>query len=426
MQSTKRSKQVFMKKNPVAVVLGGIVPHIPLICDLKERGYYTVVVDYYENPPAAQYADEHIRESTLNQKKVLEIAQAYHAGLVTGLCVDQANVTFCYVSEKLNLPMPYSYETALDVTDKSRMKKIMKRAKIPTSAFIVTDCEEHIDWETLQFPLVVKPVDNNGSKGVKKVVSARQLKEAVSYAISISRAKKAIVEEFNDGQEIQIDCFVKDHKAHVIMMKKRLKIAGRQGDAMQAFGSIVPAGISKGAERNIQKIADEIVQAFHLNNTPFFIQAIVSGEAVSVLEFAPRIGGTTSFVMIKMATGFDILKTSLAVLLGDDQSIVYHKPDRYTSTIIFYAYHGIFKCVENYKEIMRKNMVEEFYVTAMEGMEFGRDMDSRNRVGSFIVTADTKEDLIEKAHAVLDMIKVCDIVGNDIMRRDLYPSIDML
>lgn len=415
-----------MRKKPVAVILGGIVPHIPLIRDLKERGYYTVVVDYYEKPPAGKYADEHIRESTLDKEKVLEIAKAYHASLVTGLCVDQANVTFCYVSEKLNLPRPYSYETALNVTDKSRMKKIMKRDGIPTSAFIVTDCAEHLNWETLRFPLVVKPVDNNGSKGVKKIASAGQLNAAVSYAISISRAKKVIVEEFNDGQEIQIDCFVKDHKAHVIMMKKRLKIAERQGDAMQAFGSIVPAGISKAVEHKIQKIADEIVQSFRLNNTPFFIQAIVNNEEVSVLEFAPRIGGTTSFVMIKMVSGFDILKTSLATLLGDDQRIAYHKPNRYTSTIIFYAYHGIFQHVGNYEEVMRKNMVDEFYITAIEGMEFGYDMDSRNRVGSFIITADTKEDLIKKAHNVLDTIKVYDIAGNDIMRRDLYPSMDML
>src|SRR5690625_7026948 len=86
-------------------------------------------VDYYENPPPKESADKHIQESTLDREKVLEIARKYQAALVISACVDQANVTACYVAEKMDLPRPYSYDTALSVSIKANMKKMMRDRK---------------------------------------------------------------------------------------------------------------------------------------------------------------------------------------------------------------------------------------------------------------------------------------------------------
>ena len=107
-----------LHNKPVAVVLGGTFPHITLVENLRQRGYYTILVDYYDNPPAKASADEHLQESTLDKKKVLDIARSRNAELVISACIDQANVTACYVADKLGLPAPYSYETALRVTNK--------------------------------------------------------------------------------------------------------------------------------------------------------------------------------------------------------------------------------------------------------------------------------------------------------------------
>ncbi|MBO4909063.1 MAG: hypothetical protein J5476_07260 [Lachnospiraceae bacterium] len=122
-----------------ALILGGTAPHKELIEKLKKRGYHTILVDYFENPPAKEVADEHIMISTLDKEAVLETAKKLNADLVISTCVDQANAVCCYVAEKLGLPIPYSYETALDMTDKSRMKKIMKEHDIPTSDYLVLD-----------------------------------------------------------------------------------------------------------------------------------------------------------------------------------------------------------------------------------------------------------------------------------------------
>ena len=93
---------------PVALVLGGTVPHIELIRQLKDRGFYTILVDYLENPPARPYADLHLRESTLDDDKVYQLSVENHAELVIATCIDHANTTCCHVLEMMGKHAPYS------------------------------------------------------------------------------------------------------------------------------------------------------------------------------------------------------------------------------------------------------------------------------------------------------------------------------
>ena len=226
---------------PVAVVLGGTSPHIELIKQLKERGYYTVLIDYLAAPPGAGYADEHIRESTLDQEKVLEIAKQKKAALVISTCIDQANSTCCYVAEHLGLPKPYSYETSLNVTDKGRMKVIMSEHDIPTSPFIVVSDIAKIDWSKIRFPAVVKPVDCNSSKGVFRADSREEILRYTAEDMQLSRTGQAIIEEFNIGYEIQIDCFAGQDSAKVIMSRRKKSIRTGTGMVLQSTGSVIPA-----------------------------------------------------------------------------------------------------------------------------------------------------------------------------------------
>ena len=163
-----------MKK---AIVLGGTLPHVTLIKKLKERGYEVILVDYLDKPYAKPYADKHIKASTLDVDAVVEVAKNEKANLVISTCIDQANATACYVSEKLGLPHPYSYETALAVTDKLKMKDIMIKNNIPTSHFMRINCADQKGLERLKFPLIVKPVDCNSSKGVRKIENCEEKKQ---------------------------------------------------------------------------------------------------------------------------------------------------------------------------------------------------------------------------------------------------------
>ena len=133
-----------MNNKPIAIVLGGANPHKALIQNLKDRGYYTILMDFAENPVAKSVVDKHIRESALDTDKILEIASTLKADVVISTCGDQMNVVACYVAEKLGLPRPYDYKTALNVTNKLLMKQMMMENNIPTSKYYRIERVERI------------------------------------------------------------------------------------------------------------------------------------------------------------------------------------------------------------------------------------------------------------------------------------------
>lgn len=413
-----------MAYRKIALVLAGTNPHIELIKNLKRRGYDTVLIDHFTNPPARRFADEHIRESTLDQEKVLEIANKMNASLVISACMDQANLTACYVAEKLGLPAPYSYETALNVTNKVLMKRIMLENNIPTSKFITADNQSPINISKLQYPVVVKPADSNGSKGVRKASNDIELKKYLKDALAISRSKAAIVEEFNKGSEVQIDCFVKNQKAHVVMIRNKYTIIDHGKSVIQSYGSLTPANISQNTKNYIQLIANKIVNSFNLDNTSLLIQATINGDTVKVIEFAPRVGGGTSYRLIKLSTGFDILNATIDSYLNLSVELLFSHTGFHYSSNNIYALSGIFGFITGFHDLIEDKIIEEFYVYKTKGMSIGSDLASRDRIGAYIVKGNSKKEISEKIKIATDRLEVYDINGKPIMRKDIYLKAD--
>lgn len=402
-----------------ALILGGVAPHIELMEELKERGYETILVDYLQNPPARKFADKFYRESTLDKEKVLEIAKTEEVDLIITICVDHANVTMCYVAEQLHLPCPYSYETAIMATDKALMKQKMVEYGIPTADFKIVESVAQLDREW-EFPLVVKPVDNNGSKGVKKVETRAMLEQAVVDAIQLSRAKRAVVESFNEGREIQVDCFANNKEAHVIMKREKLKIPNQKGLAMQSFGSLIPVQMSERVHEKIADISNRIVKAFQLEHTPFFFQAILSGEDIKVLELSPRIGGGLSYKLLKQYASFPIIPCIVDSYFGNIKDVNFGEGKGYMTTNILYGVNGTFDHVVGVEELLNKGIIDGFDQMAESGNELAGYMDSRNRIGAYYISAASYEELMKKVAIAHDKIDVVDKTGKSIARKDLY------
>ena len=195
------------------LVLAGGADQIALIKELKSRGHVVILVDYFDNPPAKSYADKHIVASTLDVDAVYDIAVKEHVDLVCTACTDQALLTVAFISEKLGLPCYLSYQTGLNVTNKAYMKRVLCENKIPTAKYVVTGKADLSAIEGFRFPLVVKPVDCNSSKGVKKVATEKDLIIALNEAICYSRTKTAIIEEYKSGIEISADYYIERGKA---------------------------------------------------------------------------------------------------------------------------------------------------------------------------------------------------------------------
>lgn len=403
-----------------AVVLGGTHPHIQLLKNLSRRGYETILVDYYENPCAKPYADIHIQESTLSRDPVLEIAKKENASLVISACVDQANLIACSVAEELGLPHPYNTDIATVVTNKLLMKTFMMQAGVPTSPFVsVRETFESTDL-SLRYPLIVKPSDNNSSKGVRTIESPSQLRSAVEAAINLSRSKEAIIEEFLLGREIGFDFYINDSEAVLLITKERRKIPASMDSAQQIYGCYWPALLTKEEVEEAKKIAQRIAVALELRNSPIMIQAIVNDEGIRVIEFAARFGGGESVKIIGESTGIDITELSIRSFINESV-IVKPQPLKmmYAETFI-YAKPCEFGSLKFSNDVSSEGLVETVHQYKTRGMTIGAEISSNNRIGSIIVSGSNTHELNSKTKRGLDGISVLDIAGKECFRKDLY------
>ena len=407
-----------MNNGLVAIVLGGTVPHIELIRQLKSRGYYTVLVDFLVNPPAKEYADLHIRESTLDVGAVYKIAVEYKADLVIATCIDHANRTACAVLEMLGKHFPYSTEVARNVTDKQRMKKIMRENDILTADYVVVKSEK--DKVDLPLPLVVKPVDSNGSRGIKKIISREQLQDAVVDALLASKTGSAIVERYVPGVEAAVYAYIQNGVASLILSNERQVYEDPETGKMPGFAMIYPCQEVQKRSGKIRVVCEKLAKAFDLDNTPLLVQMKITGDQIYVIELMPRIGGGQSYWNIKKLTQFDIISATIDSFLGNHVDVEAQAPSVVAATNNVYTKAGVFGEVLGGDDLLTDGTVDEFKILRCKGDEIKEDLTSGNRVCTYVVV-DVNVDLVrERAMRAFKRVEVRDIDGEDMKRTDIF------
>ena len=398
------------------LVLAGGSDQIDLINELKKRGHEVVLVDYYPNPPAKHFADKHIQESTLDVEKVKEIAVSEKVDMVCTACTDQALLTVAKVSEDLKLPTYISYQTALNVTNKSYMKKVMMANGIPTSKYMIVDKTEVSFTRNFQYPLVVKPVDCNSSKGVVKVFDEQEVKEAIANAILLSRTKTAVVEEFISGEEVSADFYIQGEEVKFLCATKSNKI--KNTTSFTITQSYYPV-INEAQEAKLVDIAGKIAKAFELKDTPLLVQLILHGDDFYVLEFSARMGGGSKHKVIETISGVDIMKVYVDRILGAKPKVNPRKMVKYATMNYVYCNNGMFVRIEGREEIRKNKLIVADFQYKTENNLITKHETSGDRVMGYLVVADSLQEMAEKIRTIDNTLKIIDDKGNDIMIQNI-------
>lgn len=406
-----------------AIVLAGGNDQIALIKALRIRfpQIYIYLVDYAKNPVAKPYADEHLCISTMDIDAVLSAAIDNNVDMIMVACGDQPLPVMAYVSEQLNLPCYLSYEQTLNLTNKVRMKEMMKAHGIPTAAFKSYSSMDNVDTSGLQYPLIVKPADCNGSKGVRKIGNKTELLPFLKNAIDLSRTHTAIVEEYKIGIEISVDAYVKEGKAEVLMTSQLNKFKVDENISV-IYQSIVPAPISDVVLGQIKAVAQQIASGFKLENSPLLIQLIVENEQINVIEFSARIGGGAKYQTIESVTGFDILNANIDAMLGLKTDITVKNIESYYSRNHLYTSGGYLKSITGMEALMTNKVIESATYNKASGVLVSSPHGSSDRVASFFVKSDSISGLYSKVHEAIRGIKVLDLNDCDILIREMFNS----
>lgn len=405
-----------------ALVLAGGLPQIALIEDLKRRGIVTVLADYFPEPVAKPHADIFYQVSTLDIPAITEVAKKEKVDFLITVCTDQALLTVAKVSEELGLPCYIDYQTALNVTNKSYMKQVFEEKGISTARFRVMGTLEWEKIQNLRYPLIVKPVDCNSSKGVVRVDSPEQLEGAFDQAVKLSRTDTAIVEEFIEGSELSVDVYVENGVAHVLSVSELDKLP--EADKFIIFRAKSPADLSEQVKGQIARISQQIADGFGLKNSPMLIQMISDGENAYVLEFSARTGGGEKFVMIQRISGFDVIGAVVDLTLGKTPHVENSNRDAvWFASEFIYCTPGVFETIEGAESLLEDGILCDFYRFRSAGTVFDGIRNSGDRVAGFSMIAPTKDALQEKHNIALARLKVLDENGNDMMRHDLLPDL---
>ena len=304
------------------------------------------------------------------------------------------------------------------------MKEVFRKHNIQTAKAFVMEALDMEAIKVMRYPMIVKPVDCNSSKGVKKVFNQGELEESFAQAVSFSRTNTALVEEFIEGDEISVDVYVEDGKAHILCVSNSEKIKDKEKFVI--FRAIYPARVSEQLLQKIQDTAQKIADAFGLKNSPMLIQMISDGKDAYVLEFSARTGGGVKYLLIQRTSGFDVIKAVVDLTLGHKPKVKTNPPiARYIINDFIYCKKGIFDHLEGFDEMKSEGVLFDYYLFKWEGASFNGINSSGDRVAGFTIIADSEEELQRKHRIAVERLHVIDCDGNDIIRRDLLPDIHL-
>lgn len=378
-----------------------------------------ILLDMVKNVKALPYADRFLQISTMDREAVLKAAQEEKIDYILTACGDQPLSTMAYVSAQMGLPCYLTEDEVRDLTNKIFMKKKMVENDIPTAKHIYVDEETiDIDISHLKFPLIVKPVDSNGSKGVKKVQNEAELRPHLQEALHYSISKKAIVEEYKEGTELSVDVYVEGGMAKLLSITTSNKIKENK-DSFTILQSEYPPKVDYSEER-VKEIAQQIADVFGLKDTPLLVQMIVGNGEYNVVEFSARMGGGSKYHLIHVLSGIDIMKVYVGMVMGEKPHVEQKKQWNNALMNYVYCYPGTFAELKNFDELKQKGLIYSYFTYKMSGAIIEKSNTSSDRVAGFLVVGNTFEEVNRKLREANEKLQVLNPEGEDIMRHDFY------
>lgn len=392
------------------LLLGGNHFQTPCIKKAKEMGCYTITCDYLPNNPGHKFADEYHNVSTTDCEAVLSLAKKLNIDGIVSYASDVSACTAAYVAEKMGLP-GHPYESVDVLTHKDLFREFLTKNNfhVPRACGFQSIDEAKEAWDSFKKPVMVKPVDSSGSKGITKISHLEDLEKAVKYALTFSRCKRFIVEEYIEkyGYQIAGDGFSVDGKlVFRCFANEHFNLHG--GNMFVPIGESWPYHMPA---RVHDKLHAEIQRALTLLNMRSgaynFDARIDADENVYLMEIGPRNGGNLIPQVTKYATGVDMVEYTIKAALGENCSdLKMVEPKGYWSCYMVHTQKtGILKGVE-FSDDFRKNNLVEFSMMANIGDEVFPFDDAKGTFGTMILKYASESEMIEKMDNMTKYVKV--------------------
>ena len=304
------------------MLLGGSRYALPVIETAHKLGLYVITCDYLPDNIAHKYSDQYCNVSIIDKDAVLKVAQELQIDGIMSFACDPGVVTAAYVAEKMGLPSCGSYEAVSILQNKARFRQFLtdNGFNVP-KIHSYNSVEDAIrEKDTIEYPVIVKPVDSAGSKGVTRVNSPNEMLAAVEHAFDFSIGNQIIVEDFLEkvGYSSDTDCFSVEGKLQFVSFNsQRFDESSDNPYAPAAYSwpSSMPSEVEKELTNEIQRV----IKLLNLGSSIYNVETrLATNGKPYIMEISPRGGGNRLAECLRYATGVDLIDGAVRAVLHSE------------------------------------------------------------------------------------------------------------
>lgn len=369
----------------------------------KDLGYRTLAID--KNPCAVGFeiADEYSAVDVVDLDACLAYARAHRVDGVMTAATDYGVLSASYIAKTMGLP-GLDFETAKIIKNKYLVRDILysKTGQGISQYFEVNDLDHlPVKRRSIEFPVIVKPCDGSGSKGVNKAGNFNELMIAVGTALNASRIHKALVEKFISGKEFGVESMVLNGEVHVLgVMGKHMTDPPDYAE----LGHFMPSQL--GMEAKVKDIVRRSIQALGINYGAVNMDVLITNEGEAfIVDIGARMGGNLiGSHIIPIGTGIDYMEALIRSAVGDEVNLGVGNGRVNVATRLLALRPGRVKRLPDFAEIQRQEMVEIYHHLHVgdEIPQYHNNLDGCGYVLARVGTLAEVESHVENAMALID------------------------
>lgn len=377
------------------MILGASAFAVPVVEKAKKLGIYTITVDYLPDNIAHRYSNQYINLSIVDKEKVLEAAIKNNIDGIISFACDPGVVTAAYVAEKMGLPNVGPYESVCILQNKIKFRKFLEDNgfNVPRAKGYKTIDDAIKDIDLFSYPVIVKPADSAGSKGVSKVCDISELVDSIKVALTHSRVGEFIIEEYiqQRGYASDSDCFSVNGELKFVSYNNQIFDENAKNPFTPA-AYCWPTYLENVVQEELTSEIQRLLSLLQMKTSVYNIESRIGGDGKTYLmEVSPRGGGNRLSECIQMATGVDLIDNIIRYSVGLELGNITHMNyDGYWAEIILHSdREGLFEDVKISTKLREYIKSESLWVR--KGCQVGGFESAREALGTIIMRFDDKE-----------------------------------
>lgn len=415
------------------LILGGTRISCEIVKRAKEFGLYTIVTDYnnVDKSPAKLLADKYFDISVADVDAVVDLIKQEK---IDGVMVGYADVLMPYYADictKADLPCYGTKEQFETLTNKDSFKTLCRKYNVPVVPEYTLELDDFDrSVKSIHFPVLVKPSDNSGARGITICHNPEELKNAYEYAMSFSSNKKVLIEKYINGREVTALWVFQDGELHITCIANRHVKRISEDVVPLPVGYTMPASITDSFLANIAPQAKKMLKSIGVKNGFLFMQCLVEGDDCYISDIGYRYTGVMEYKVLEDCCGYNPYKMQIYFAItgrmADENIASKVNPylGKYGFNLSFLAEAGTIARIEGIEESMKIRGVLDHLITHVPGDEITQDMVGLLSQLSVRVVgvADSYEKLCETIESINNEIKIISTDNQDMIQRRLCSS----